>query len=135
MSWSPTVLNQTPATTETVFDEVRAGGHTAGALELVLNISVDPAVEAAFDAAIKSVQCYLPSRPSSMTMQVTRRRPTVSVSASPSRRLVVADASMSAVSTDNLTRAPPKRQMFPVAAANLHLWAKGGIRGDLGLLH
>ena len=63
MSWSPTVLNQTPATTETIFDEVRAGGHTAGALELVLNISVDPAVEAAFDAAIKSVQCYLLTEP------------------------------------------------------------------------
>jgi len=47
MSWSPTVLNQIPATTETVFDEVRAGGHTAGALELVLNISVVPAVESA----------------------------------------------------------------------------------------
>jgi hypothetical protein len=44
------VLNQTPRTTETVFDEARAGGHAAGAIELVLNISVDPAIEAIFDA-------------------------------------------------------------------------------------
>src|ERR1017187_6489134 len=48
--------------------------------------------------------------------------------------LVAADASMSTVSVDNLMRAPPERQMFPVAGAQLHLWAKGGIRGDrLGL--
>jgi hypothetical protein len=72
--------------------EARVDGHAAGAVELVLNVSVDPAGETAFDATIKSLQCYLPSRPSSMTMQVTPRLPTVSVSASPSRRLVVADA-------------------------------------------
>src|ERR1017187_3117458 len=35
---------------------------------------------------------------------------------------------------DDLRRALPERQTFPVAGADLHLWAKGGIRGDrLGL--
>src|ERR1035438_7993845 len=44
--------------------------------------------------------------------------------------LVAADASMSTVSVDNLMKALPEDQILPVAGAELHLWAKGGIRGD-----
>jgi hypothetical protein len=36
--------------------------------------------------------------------------------------LVIADASMSATSVDDLMRALPERRMFPIAGADLHLW-------------
>jgi hypothetical protein len=71
-----------PATTESVFDETRTGGHAAGVIELVLKISVDPAVEAAFDAS-KSLQRYLPSRRVSMTMPVRVTRTSVCIGREP----------------------------------------------------